>query len=235
MRPSTDTRCSARSIVIGPIVRMSRRSDAARAEAAQDRADAQHELLRAERLREVVVGAEREAANAIRLFAARGEHEHRDVARGRLRAKLLEHVVARGARQHEIEHDERRDVPVARRSSASGPDRRRRDTVAGFRRGDRRRARRCPASSSTTSMRSPVACERRSGRHRDSARCARFVDPAGGGESSRRSSRSRRRCVRREARSRRRIAWTAPRTADASVARSSGTGRVLLRAGDRAC
>jgi hypothetical protein len=31
-----------------------------RADAAQDRADAEHELLRAERLREIVVGAERE-------------------------------------------------------------------------------------------------------------------------------------------------------------------------------
>ena len=75
--------------------------------AAQNRADAQHELLRAERLREVVVGAECESSNAVRLFAPRGEHEHRDVARRRGVAQLLEHVVARRARQHEVEHDER--------------------------------------------------------------------------------------------------------------------------------
>ena len=107
------------------------RAGAAGAQAAQDRADAQHELLRAERLREIVVGAEREAANAVVLFAARREHEHRHVARRRLRAKLLEHVVARRAGQHEIEDDERgRSCRAAVERVGSGG--RRRDAIAGF-------------------------------------------------------------------------------------------------------
>ena len=89
-------------------------------DAPKDRADAQHELLRAERLRQIVVGAERESANAVLLFATRGEHEHRHVARRVVGAKLLEHLVARRAGQHEIEHDERRAL-LSRCASASGP------------------------------------------------------------------------------------------------------------------
>ena len=38
---------------------------------------------------------------------ARREHEHRDVARGLVGAQRLEHVEARHARQHEVEHDQR--------------------------------------------------------------------------------------------------------------------------------
>src|SRR3569833_675540 len=78
------------------------------AEPAKNRVDAEHELLRAEGLREIVVSAEREAANAVLLFAAGSEHEHGDVAGRRLGAELLENVVAGSAGEHEIEHDERR-------------------------------------------------------------------------------------------------------------------------------
>src|ERR1051325_8576317 len=81
--------------------------DTARAEPAENRADAEHELLRTEGLREIIIGAERQAPNAILFFAACGEHEHRDVARGRLGTQLLEDVVARRAGQHQVEDDER--------------------------------------------------------------------------------------------------------------------------------
>ena len=107
--------------MIGPIGEDVRRSGAARAQSPQDRADAQHELLRAERLREVVVGAERQASNAVGLFAASGEHEDGHLARRGLGAQLLENVVARRTGQHEVEDDERGALlPAA--SSASGPE-----------------------------------------------------------------------------------------------------------------
>src|SRR3989440_7956626 len=51
------------------------------ASATQDSANAKHELQRAERLREVIIRAEREAANAVRLLSAGGEHEHGNLAR----------------------------------------------------------------------------------------------------------------------------------------------------------
>src|SRR5689334_3214462 len=103
--------------------------DAAGAETAQDGADAEHELLRAERLGEVIVRAEREATNAILLFAARREHEHRDIARCRIGAKLIEDVIARGARQHEIEDDERRAL-LSSGDQGVRPGRRGGDAVA---------------------------------------------------------------------------------------------------------
>ena len=67
-------------------------------DAPKNRADAKHELLRAERLRQIIVGAERQSANAVLLFLARREHEHRDVARRVVGAQLLEDVVARTCR-----------------------------------------------------------------------------------------------------------------------------------------
>ena len=83
------------------------RPDAAGAHPTENRADAKHEFLRAERLGEVIVGAERESANAVLFFAARREHEDGHVARRLVRPQLLEHVVARRAGQHEVEHDQR--------------------------------------------------------------------------------------------------------------------------------
>ena len=100
--------------------------------ASQDRADPQHQLLRAEGLREVVIGAEREAADAIRLFAARGEHEYRDIARGVVTAQLLEHVEPGQPGEHQVEDDDRgaflpRETECVLAVRGGG------DAVAGFR------------------------------------------------------------------------------------------------------
>ncbi len=80
------------------------------ADAAQDGAHAKHELLRAEGLGEIVVGAEGKTLNAVGLFAPRRQHEHGDVARGIGTAELLQHVIAGDARQHEIENDQGRSI-----------------------------------------------------------------------------------------------------------------------------
>jgi hypothetical protein len=102
-----------------------------RCRSTQDRSDAKHELPRAEGLREVVIGAQREASNAIRLLAPSGEHQHGHIPRRLVGAKLLEDLEAREAREHEIEHDQRGTL-LARsrervRSRRGGPD-----TIAGF-------------------------------------------------------------------------------------------------------
>jgi len=60
--------------------------------APQDCPDAQHELLRAEWLGQIVVGSERKAANPILLLFPRGEHEHGDIARRIVGSQLLEIV-----------------------------------------------------------------------------------------------------------------------------------------------
>ena len=91
-------------MVIEPIERMSAGPGA---ETPEDRADPQHELLRAEWLRQVVISAERQTANPIRLFTARGQHENGHLARRRLSAELLEHFVDRRAGEHQVEDDER--------------------------------------------------------------------------------------------------------------------------------
>ena len=81
-------------MVIGPMVRTSDGPAPPARDAPENRADAQHELLRAEWLREIVVSAERETANPIGFFATRREHEHSDLARRGCGAKLLQHFVA---------------------------------------------------------------------------------------------------------------------------------------------
>ena len=90
-RPPAVTRRRARSSSRSPAtIRSSGR--AARLGAPQDRADARDELLGAERLDDVVVGAELQAGDPVGLVAARGEDDDRDAssragARGRRRGR----------------------------------------------------------------------------------------------------------------------------------------------------
>ena len=73
------------------------------ARAAQDRADARDELAGAERLDDVVVGAELEAEHAVGLVAAGGEHDHRHALVG---AQLAQQVEARAVGEHDVEEHE---------------------------------------------------------------------------------------------------------------------------------
>ena len=96
------------------------------------RLDPEHELLRAERLGDVIVGAEREAANAIDLFLARREHHDGDAAGRVVALQFFEDFEPRHAGQHEIEHDQRR-VFTARDRQRVRTRRRRRHAVSGLR------------------------------------------------------------------------------------------------------
>ena len=71
--------------------------------ATQDGADASDHLARAERLDDVVVGAELEADDPIGFLTARGEHDDRHL---RGSAQLAADVVAGAVRQHYVEQDE---------------------------------------------------------------------------------------------------------------------------------
>ena len=72
--------------------------------APQDAAQARHEFARAARLGHVIVGAEFEPDDAVDVVAARGEHEHRQLARC---ADLRQRFDAVQARHHHIEHRDR--------------------------------------------------------------------------------------------------------------------------------
>ena len=72
-------------------------------DAAEDRLDARGELARRERLRDVVVGAELEAGDAVGLLVARGEHHDRHL---RVRAHLPAHLEAVDPGKPDVEHDE---------------------------------------------------------------------------------------------------------------------------------
>jgi hypothetical protein len=78
-----------------------RRGDGARAP--QHGADARHQLAGAERLDDVVVGAELEAGHAVDLVATGGQHDHGGVAGG---AQLAQGVEARAVRQHDVQQHE---------------------------------------------------------------------------------------------------------------------------------
>jgi hypothetical protein len=69
---------------------------------AQDRAQPRQKLARAERFRQVVVGAEFEADDAVGLLALGGEHQHRHVAEGADAPARLEAVYVG---QHHVEDD----------------------------------------------------------------------------------------------------------------------------------
>ncbi len=75
-------------------------------EASQNRADAQHQLLRRKRLREVIVRAKGEALYAVGLILAGRQQQHADVARLVATAQLREHLESGVPRQHEIEDDQ---------------------------------------------------------------------------------------------------------------------------------
>ena len=86
---------------------------------AQDGPDAGDQLARAERLGQVVVGAELEAEQLVELVVAGGEHDDRD---GRVAAELAGDVEPVEPGQAEVEHDEVRPALADRRQR--GADRR---------------------------------------------------------------------------------------------------------------
>ena len=76
--------------------------------APEERLDAAHQLAQAERLRQVVVGAELEADDLVDLVVARREHEDRRLRAGRTHA--AEHLEAVDAGQADVEDDEVRGL-----------------------------------------------------------------------------------------------------------------------------
>ena len=99
------TRCASRSTRRLPNSNARRRLLLA-LRAPQDRLHAEQELAHAERLHDVVVGAELEADDAIDLLALRGEHDDLGVARRRVALQRLADLGARDVGQHEVEQDE---------------------------------------------------------------------------------------------------------------------------------
>src|SRR5262249_39760085 len=71
--------------------------------AAQDRFHAYHELSHAERLGNVVVGAELKANDSVRLFGAGGKHDDGNIAG---RPEPSTDIKSAGRRQHDIEDDQ---------------------------------------------------------------------------------------------------------------------------------
>ena len=69
--------------------------------AAQDRANARHQFPRIERLRQIIVGADLKANNAVDIFSARGQQQHRQ-PRGR--ADAPQHFETIDPGQHDIQH-----------------------------------------------------------------------------------------------------------------------------------
>ena len=70
---------------------------------AQNGADACDQLTRAERLREVVVGAQLEADELVGLIAPCGQHDDRH---GRIAAERARHVEAIDAAAAQVQHDQ---------------------------------------------------------------------------------------------------------------------------------
>jgi hypothetical protein len=96
------------------------RASVALAGAAQQRAHAGDELARAERLGEVVVGAEVEAADAVVLGRLCGEHDDRDVG---VAAHLAAHLLAGQVREHEVEDHDARPERLRQREQVAAADR----------------------------------------------------------------------------------------------------------------
>ena len=145
---------------------------------------------------------------------ARGEHEHGDIARGLVGSQLLQHLVARHAGQHQVEHDERPDARGASARSHPCRSRRWRRDTRPWPDGTTTSAT-MSGSSSTTRSRSPLTV----------ATVMPAVRASGDG-SLRRSSRWRRCCVRRAERSHPRSACSARRTAGAWAARFRDTASI---------
>src|SRR5271165_5958646 len=79
--------------------------DALRTAAAQKRPNTRHQLRNRERLDHIIVGADRKAAHALGLLAARGHHDDRERARSLARPKPSADLEARHAGQHPVEDD----------------------------------------------------------------------------------------------------------------------------------
>ena len=77
-----------------------------RAHAAQHRAGADHQLLRAERLGDIIVGAGFKPAQAVVLLAARGQHDDRQVGGGGLAAQAAAQLDSADPLDHPVEHDQ---------------------------------------------------------------------------------------------------------------------------------
>ena len=71
--------------------------------APQDRAHAREQLAGVEGLRHVIVGADVEAGDAVRVLAARREHDDGDVVSS---ADAAAHLEAVDARKHDVEEDD---------------------------------------------------------------------------------------------------------------------------------
>ena len=82
---------------------------------AQQRAHARDEFVGAERLGDVVVGAELEPDDAVGLFGAGGQHDDRQGGRGRIGAERTADLEAVEAREHQIEQQEIRLAAPQRR------------------------------------------------------------------------------------------------------------------------
>ena len=96
-----------------PVRLRSRRACAV--DAAQQRMHARDELARAERLRQVVVGADGQPDDLVGLRVARGQHQHRH---GPVVLDAAAHLEAVEAGQHEVEDDEVGTQPLAHLDAA---------------------------------------------------------------------------------------------------------------------
>ena len=90
--------------------------------AAKQRAHAGDELVGAERLGEVVVGAHLEADDALGFVGARGQHDDRNRRRLLVGAQQPADFESVDVRQHHIQHDQIRRFGCGPSSSASRPD-----------------------------------------------------------------------------------------------------------------
>ena len=92
--------------------------------------DARRQLARAERLGDVVVGAELEPRDPLGLLAARRQHDDRDRRRRRIGAQRLADEQPVHARQHQIEDD--RSGPASGRAATPPSPTRRSRRVPGL-------------------------------------------------------------------------------------------------------
>ena len=131
------------AVDLEPAEAQARRSRSGPRAPAQDRAQARQQLARAEGLREVVVGAELEADDAIGLLAARREHQDRErrspPARGGRPRSRRDRAASRRGSGRRRRRARARARPLARVAAAPSPrSPPRRDTRRAWRRGARR-------------------------------------------------------------------------------------------------
>ncbi len=97
---------TARLAVEVDVARLQAIGDALGPGAPQQRAHARHQLRHRERLHDIIVGADGQAAHALGFLAARGQHDDRQVARLVARAQSAADFEAGDAGQHPVEDDE---------------------------------------------------------------------------------------------------------------------------------